>query len=135
MKKPIIGVVSSIQFNHSAVIPNLERIYVNDDYVQAVEKAGGNPIVLPVANEIDNIERQVEMCDGMVFTGGCHINPKFFNGKSNAKSGFSYLRIDEYQIKVIKKLWSLTNHLYVSVGGINFLMLYVGGLYIRIFPR
>ena len=107
MKKPIIGLVSSIQFNHSAVIPNLERIYVNDDYVQAVEKAGGNPIILPVVNEIDNIARQVEMCDGMVFTGGYDINPKFFNGKSNAKSGFSYLRIDEYQIKVIKKALEL----------------------------
>ena len=107
MKKPIIGVVSSIQYNHSGIMPNVERIYVNDDYVKAVEKAGGNPIVLPVINDIDNIERQVKMCDGIVFTGGGDIHPKFFNGESNVKSGFSYLRIDEYQIRVMKKALEL----------------------------
>ena len=108
MEKPLIGIVSSIEFNQSDdIMPNLERIYVNDDYVQAVEKAGGNPIILPVISDTDNIERQVQMCDGMVFTGGCDINPKFFNGNSNAKSGFSYLRIDKFQIKVINKALEL----------------------------
>jgi putative glutamine amidotransferase len=108
LEKPLIGVVSSIEFNQSDdIMPNLERIYVNDDYVQAVEKAGGNPIILPVVSDIDNIESQVQMCDGLVFTGGCDINPRFFNGKSNAKSGFSYLRVDEFQIKVIKKALEL----------------------------
>lgn len=88
-------------------MPNLERIYVNDDYIQSVEKAGGNPIVLPVMNDIDNIESQIKMCDGIVFTGGCDIHPKFFNGESNVKSGFSYSRIDEYQIRVMKKALEL----------------------------
>lgn len=107
MKKPIIGVVSSILFKQSDNVFNLERIYVNDDYVQAVEKAGGNPIVLPVIYDIDNIENQVKMCDGMVFTGGYDIHPKFLNGNSTVKSGFSYSRIDEYQIRVMKKALEL----------------------------
>jgi hypothetical protein len=50
LKKPRIGIAGNIFTMESGPFTGIERAYVNDSYIQAVERAGGVPILLPVVN-------------------------------------------------------------------------------------
>jgi putative glutamine amidotransferase len=102
LKKPRIGIVGSILTTESGPIPGIERAYVNDDYIQAAEKAGGVPILLPVVNHEECILAQIESCSGLLFTGGQDIHPKFYASEAHLCLGDVNTRVDEYQLKLIR---------------------------------
>ncbi|CAM4172535.1 hypothetical protein AT575_09200 [Streptococcus penaeicida] len=49
-KVPIIGISASIIVDQGGMFPGYHRSYVNEDYVSAISKNGGIPLVLPVTN-------------------------------------------------------------------------------------
>ncbi|MCM1989968.1 gamma-glutamyl-gamma-aminobutyrate hydrolase family protein [Oceanirhabdus seepicola] len=102
MKKPIIGVVGNILTMENGIMIGLERAYVNNDYVRAVEKAGGVPVVLPVIDDDEAIISQVKACDGIIISGGQDVHPMSYNEEPHEKLGYVNSKIDEYQIKLVK---------------------------------
>ncbi len=46
-----------------------------DYYVNAVAKAGGTPVVLPILNDTEALFSAFERLDGIIFTGGTDIDP------------------------------------------------------------
>lgn len=64
---PIIGIVASAKdvADVSAPVP----------YIDAIEAAGGIPIILPCGADFDVYDAFVALCDGFLFTGGCDIHP------------------------------------------------------------
>ena len=46
-KKPVIGISSSVITDQGGMFPGYKRTYVNKDYVDAVIKNGGLPVILP----------------------------------------------------------------------------------------
>ena len=77
MKTPIIGVTPSCSVNKSGI-----RTYsVAADYTQAIERAGGIPVVLPL--HIKNIEGLLDSLDGVVFSGGGDIEASLFNQENH----------------------------------------------------
>ena len=61
--KPVIGITS----NHRAAE---SLTCVADPYVEAVCRAGGAPLLLPVVADTAALQRIVECLDGLVLTGG-----------------------------------------------------------------
>lgn len=45
MKKPLIGITTGLFTVETGVFAGMERVYVNRDYVDAVERAGGIPLL------------------------------------------------------------------------------------------
>ncbi len=45
-------------------------------YMKGIELAGGIPVMLPLMDDEDSIERMADMFDGFVFTGGPDIAPE-----------------------------------------------------------
>jgi putative glutamine amidotransferase len=86
----------------SGPIPGIERAYVNDDYIQAVERAGGVPILLPVVSHEDCILMQIESCSGLLFTGGQDIHPQYYDSEAHPYLGDVNMRVDEYQFRLIR---------------------------------
>lgn len=100
--KPIIGITTSLLTMENGMMPGLERVYVNEDYVKAVEKAGGIPLLLPpIINEGD-IEKQVEMCDAFIFSGGVDVNPLCYGKQPSPKLSSTNMKMDRYQIALCK---------------------------------
>jgi gamma-glutamyl-gamma-aminobutyrate hydrolase PuuD len=70
--KPLIGITTY-------VVPakwsywDLEAALVPADYVRAVEKAGGRPLLVPPSK--DAIEETLDGLDGLVFSGGSDLDP------------------------------------------------------------
>jgi putative glutamine amidotransferase len=102
LTKPRIGIAGNIFTMESGPIAGIERAYVNDDYIQAVERAGGVPILLPVVNHEACILAQIESCSGFVFPGGNDIHPKYYASEAHLNLGDINSRVDEYQLKLIR---------------------------------
>lgn len=71
MKKPVIGLYPSYD-------PEGKRQTVLLRYIHAVELAGGAPFVLPLSEDAGVIATMVDLCDGVVFTGGDDLHPRYF---------------------------------------------------------
>lgn len=100
--KPIIGISTSILTMESGLMPGLDRVYVNEDYVKAIEKAGGIPILLPPIESEEDIYSQYKVCDGFIFSGGVDINPIFYGENPEQNLSNTNFNLDEYQLKLCK---------------------------------
>ncbi|OLN32983.1 gamma-glutamyl-gamma-aminobutyrate hydrolase family protein [Desulfosporosinus metallidurans] len=102
MTKPLIGILGSLFIMEGGMFPGLERAYVNNDYVEAVEKAGGVPTIIPVVFDENVIENQIKNVDGIVLSGGYDINPQCYGEEPHQKLEFIFPQIDEHHLKVIE---------------------------------
>lgn len=75
---------------------------VNEDYIDAIIKAGGIPFLLPICDEEKVIQYQVEGIDGLLVTGGIDMNPLFYHENYCYKQGESSYRRDAYEMKLIQ---------------------------------
>lgn len=81
-KKPLIGITSGI-IKNSQGSPVCQ---IGLSYVQAVESAGGIPLVIPILeNTADNIDSLLSRLDGVLFSGGGDIELQRFNGKPHSR--------------------------------------------------
>lgn len=102
MKKPLIGITGGILIMEQGMFPGMERSYVNRDYVLCVERLGGVPVILPVLDDAQLIEAQLEMLDGVLLSGGYDIDPRLYGEEPILAQDFTYTQIDEYYIEVIR---------------------------------
>ncbi len=102
MKKPLIGIVGNIITSYDDNIGDMEKFSISLDYIKAVEKAGGIPIILPIVAEEETIKLQLLNCDGIILGGGYDIHPKFYKDEPHKEIGFMREDIDEYQFKLLK---------------------------------
>lgn len=70
MSKPRIGITANIEIMEAGAHPGMYRAFINYDYVEAVEDAGGVPVLLPVVSDLENVKIQMESLDGVILAGG-----------------------------------------------------------------
>lgn len=68
-KKPIIGITSSY---------NEGRYCLFTTYSSAISSQGGIPLIIPFTSDADTVEQIVDICDGILLSGGADIDPKFY---------------------------------------------------------
>jgi len=102
MSKPIIGIIGNLFSMETGLFLDLDRHYVNDDYIAAVEKAGGVPLIIPVTGDQADIRTQIKACGGLVFTGGHDVHPLFYGEQSRQGLGAVNTRADAFQIAAAK---------------------------------
>ena len=92
VKKSKIGIVSTLFLDNK-----ISKISVSSDYVNAIEKAAGLPMIIPITSNLENIDSYIDLCDGFLFTGGIDINPqatlRIWIPRQIAKKGFLELII------------------------------------------
>lgn len=69
-KLPVIGLSSSYEKRDE-----VDRISLNHSYLDAIRRFGGVPLVLPTEGEPADLETLVGLCDGILLTGGCDVDP------------------------------------------------------------
>lgn len=77
--KPIVGVIPLWD-------DEKESIWMLPGYMNALENNGAVPIILLLSTNKDVLDKCFDMVDGILFTGGHDVNPKFYNQK-NEKCG------------------------------------------------
>lgn len=94
-KKPIIGIIiCGIENN---------RQFVTVPYIQAIEEAGGIPLIIPILTHLDDMDFYFTVCDGYLFCGGVDISPVFFHEEPLPGLGETCFLVDQFQIAFMKK--------------------------------
>lgn len=127
MKSPIIGISGNMLFDRGDMFPGYKRAYVNNDYVEAVENAGGVPLILPIISDKKAIKLQIENIDGLIISGGYDVNPLIYGEEPAQKLGFIYPARDEYDINVIEIALELHKPILGICRGLQILNVFLGG--------
>ncbi|MCR4843033.1 MAG: gamma-glutamyl-gamma-aminobutyrate hydrolase family protein [Eubacterium sp.] len=71
MTKPIIGVMPLWDDDR-------ESIWMLPGYMDGVKEAGATPLIFPFSTDADELSSLVDMCDGLLFTGGHDVSPSLY---------------------------------------------------------
>lgn len=96
MKKKVIGI--SCGEKTDSFLP---LQYVPTDYVEAVKIAGGIPLLIPFGNKKE-IEDVLELCDGVIITGGADVNPMLYGEVWHQTQGEADGARDAFDLQLIK---------------------------------
>lgn len=81
---------------------SMERVYVNSDYINAVLRNGGIPVVIPASSILELAKEAVSFCDGLLFPGGEDVHPWHYGEEPLPVVGELRPEIDEAYFKAGK---------------------------------
>lgn len=90
---PLIGVSASLSDGASRV---------SGDYIQAIVKAGGSPVIVPAVTDGEVLRSVVSHLDGLVLVGGADVNPLWYGEEPRQELGEVDPTRDLYELKLIK---------------------------------
>ncbi|EPZ58594.1 glutamine amidotransferase class-I family protein [[Clostridium] sordellii ATCC 9714] len=125
--KPLIGVLGRLATIDSGAFNGLERVNLTNAYVNAIEKAGGVPIVIPANTNKENIKAQVSAMDGIIISGGDDVNPNIYKEEPFKELGYVNPTLDEFDIEVINVALELDKPIFGICRGLQMLNVALGG--------
>lgn len=93
MKKPLIGITCNYDYRDSLGMASgvgtsgQDWNYVAGDYVYAVEKAGGVPVLIPQCSQFQVMNPLLEMLDGVLISGGHDVGPEHYGAFTKGYCG------------------------------------------------
>ncbi|MDD4171377.1 MAG: gamma-glutamyl-gamma-aminobutyrate hydrolase family protein [Syntrophomonas sp.] len=94
--KPIIGITGNSQ-------PENNSIIYKDFYVAAINRAGGIAILLPPTCDEGLIEDYLNICRGLLFSGGGDFDPACWGEVASPQSGAIDPLRDRFELSLAKK--------------------------------
>ena len=81
--RPVIGITTYAQ-EASWGVWRLPAALIPLDYVSAVERAGGRPVLVPPSEE--GVEETLGALDGIVFSGGADVDPTLYGADAHPET-------------------------------------------------
>lgn len=106
-KKPVIGICTNystdekVGFKTNLGMGGQEWQLLANDYIIAVEKAGGIPVILPITEEITTSIDSLTILDGILFTGGSDIDPVYYGENPNYGLQAVDIKRDKHEMDLI----------------------------------
>lgn len=95
--KPIIGITAGRIFSDSQIL----RVCLIEKYIQAIQIAGGVPIILPPSIESEELNNLIQHLDGILITGGGDIAIEKFNGQPHPSINDIDSQRDDLEINLV----------------------------------
>ncbi|MGT2887388.1 gamma-glutamyl-gamma-aminobutyrate hydrolase family protein [Streptococcus didelphis] len=124
MKAPIIGITTNQK--HNASPEGLAWIYSPSSFIQAVLKAGGTPLLLPIADE-KAADTYVSLIDKLILIGGQNVDPKFYHEEKSIITDDFYLERDIFEMALIKAAIKQGKPILGICRGTQLMNVYLGG--------
>ncbi|OOM82086.1 putative glutamine amidotransferasec [Clostridium puniceum] len=120
--KPIIGLALSNRVKS-------KKIYsvINNDYIKAVQKAGGIPILIPFSDNIENIKEYTNKLQGIIFTGGEDISPLFYNEEPRKEVQCIIEERDRFELELFKEVYEKKIPILGICRGLQLINIALGG--------
>jgi putative glutamine amidotransferase len=106
--KPVIGICSdfseddSIGTTSGLGFKGQSWQLLADDYVQAIEKSGGIPIIIPVCRKEETLSHLLSRVDGLLLTGGSDIDPAYYGQLPRRGLGQINPPRDRHELPLVK---------------------------------
>jgi len=100
LTQPVIGIVPS--FDEGMNIPaggDVKRIYIRHEYMRNLHEAGAVPIVLHPDMSFESI---VQLCDGIVISGGGDISPETYGQEPLPDAMFTQVERNHEVLSIIR---------------------------------
>ncbi len=118
--KPFIGITSSMTEDYGQLI-------LRQEYLQAIVRAGGVPLVLPPSWEAELIHAYTSLCQGFLLSGGGDVDPCYWGElPSPALANISPIR-DYFEIGLTKMVLRAQKPILGICRGIQVLNVAQGG--------
>lgn len=107
--KPLIGICANYSFDEDVGLSTGLGMngqtwqMLADDYVHAIESAGGIPVILPLLSDEETVHSVLEKVDGLLMTGGEDIDPQYY--KEMPREGLGYInpKRDRHEFTLLKQ--------------------------------
>jgi putative glutamine amidotransferase len=83
MSRPVIGITTYAQ-EASWGVWKLPAALIPLDYVDAVERSGGRPVLVPPSEE--GVQETLEALDGIIFSGGADVDPLLYGAERHPET-------------------------------------------------
>lgn len=100
--KPMIAIVLERSPIESGTFAGADQVHVPLPYITAILACGGVPVALPMASELDDLRRQLSMCDGLLLPGGSDIDALLYGEQPHACQGYFDRALDRYYLDAIR---------------------------------
>jgi putative glutamine amidotransferase len=84
MSEPFIGVTCDVRVPRGR--PEAYELLLDHRYAEALKRAGGYPVLLPVARKPEIIRSYLDKVDGIIIVGGDDVNPRLYGEKPKTKA-------------------------------------------------
>lgn len=115
--KPVIGVTSDIDLNGDTV--------VQTRYIQAVRRAGGVPVILPVG--LEAIEEVCDRLDGVLLIGGEDVDPHLYGEEPHRQLGKVLPERDASELALLHAMLAQNKPVFGICRGYQLLNIAFGG--------
>ncbi|MET3574173.1 gamma-glutamyl-gamma-aminobutyrate hydrolase family protein [Bhargavaea ullalensis] len=116
--KPIIGITTDVELDYKHML--------NYDYITAVSRAGGIPLLIPIGTENDAAEILGRL-DGLIVTGGGDIDPTLFGEEPHRNLGEISPGRDASEMALIKEALQRDLPLLTICRGLQIMVIAEGG--------
>ena len=119
MMKPLIALIPQTDENG--------RWWLNPDYMESVENAGGIPAMLPLTENDEELEEIARRFDGFLFTGGPDVAPELYGQKTEGFCGEICSERDAMEMKLFRLVFELDKPILGICRGLQLMNIALGG--------
>ena len=100
--RPIIGIPC-----HAGLRAETDRpiYYNNRTYIHAVERAGGVPILIPIFDDLDELQTLLPRLDGLLLSGGIDVDPGNYSEEPHPLLSETNPKLDALELTMAR--WAL----------------------------
>jgi putative glutamine amidotransferase len=100
--RPVIGIPCQADFRAGSQRP----IYGNNrTYVHAVESAGGLPILIPMLDDLSELQELLPRLDGILFSGGLDLQSSLYGAQPHPAEDEADPQLDQFEMAIAS--WAL----------------------------
>lgn len=135
MPKPII-LITAGRRNLPTQSTEIQTVLagVSSDYVKAVLRAGGAPLLLPYLSDMESVRSALESAHGMLLTGGGDVVSRVYGEEPHPKSFFQDPARDDMEIEATRLAIEMGLPILGICRGIQLLNVALGGTLVQDIP-
>jgi putative glutamine amidotransferase len=96
--KPVVGITTYLT-RAAWGAWNLEAALIPADYVHAVERSGGSPVLVPPGAEV---EVTLDVVDGLIFSGGSDLDPELYGDRPHPETNGVVRERDDFELRLMR---------------------------------
>ena len=98
-----------------------------ENYLNSVAAVGGTPLIVPIYDDPEALDRYTALCDGFLIPGGIDVNPICYGETPHPLLGQCRLDFDKYQLHFIERMRASGKPILAVCRGIQIINVAYGG--------